>query len=946
MIPFIEKIANYIYENDLPLEHLQIILPSQRAKKYLQRALYRRYNKPIFSPHILTMNSWVHQLSPQPIIDSTRAVFKLYHIHLEIEKKEPQSIDEFLKWANILLSDFDEIDRYLINNIDLFKNLQDIKEIENWSFDSTNELSEGQKRFMQFWDLLKDYYKLFNEQLERDNETYMGKAYKHLSNHLETVFKEDKEAYFIFAGFNALSPAELSIIKQLHKMGRAKVFVDGDSYYINNTTHEAGYFLRNLIKKIDTPNLPFIENQIAEGTKKIKLYNCVQATGQAKVSASILYNQIPANEFSDTLLLLADEKLIVPVIKNIPQNVGVTNITLGLPLKNTALKSWTELLFKVQEHFTQFKNKQIYHKDFIRFIKHPFVIAFCSDEEKEQLSRVEATLLSKNWIFIFAKNLEISTRLRKLIELFFTPWTLPIKTLPLEIDQLNQFIFSGLDKDKFKLERAIIYHFSQAIQQLTSILDEFRMTLHLGTFKLLFNQHWINESVAYYGNPLEGLQVMGLLETRLLDFKNVLIVGLNEGNLPPTNLLQTLIPMDLRKFHGLPTPKEKQGLFAHHFYRLLHQAQNIWITYSSADRDLGGIDEPSRYILQLELELAKKAPNITIQKYDYIVGDSEKNNSQIAVEKTAPVLARLDEYFIHKTSASALKTALTCSLDFYYKYLIGMGEEKIVEEDMESNTFGSFVHSTLEELYGKFAQFNKKGESLSPRKLTELDYEDFINRQKDILSNKFNKFFNISNNQYVEGKNYLSLEMASYLMEQLLIKERKEFKNEGGLIINSVERELKKTLHLSINGVIKEINFIGILDRIDEVKGLKRIIDYKTGKCERNDVIISGKSKQFETDDDKVQYMLDQLKTRKYVFQLLVYNMLFYQEFGYYPDRVGIVSLVNLKESPFYLINDFTDTFEELMELFEKALTLLITNLYDTNIPFVHDDKALYCGYC
>lgn len=946
---FIDRIADHIFSEQIPLEHLTIVLPSQRAKKYLQRALFKAYGKPIFSPKIITMNRWVQELSPLPIIEPTRALFKLYDVHLKVDKEEPQTLDEFFKWGKTLLSDFDEMDRYLIDSKDLFRNLADIKDIENWSFDSEEQLTEGQLRFMRFWDLLADYHQHFNERLKKDGECYMGMAYRNLATNIDLAFEEDKETQFVFAGFNALSPAEISIMKQLKNMGRGEIFVDADEYYLNDKNHEAGRFIRDLFSELKVKDLSFVVDKIGTEKKVINIVNCAQPTGQAKVSATILHDEIPQDELSETLLLLGDEKLVVPVMKNIPKSVGDTNITLGLPLKNTAIKSWVDMLFTVQEHYQQFNSKQIYHKDFVRFIKHPFITGFCNKEELKAITKIEQTILTKNWTFIYPKQLELGERISKLIQLFFTPWKGSEKEYSLEqIRELNQTIYQGLNNDKNAIERSILYHFDRSLNKLESVLEEFKPDLRLGTFKSLFNQHWVNESIAYYGNPLDGLQVMGLLETRLIDFKNMIVVGLNDGSMPPTNPVQTIIPMDLRKYHNLPTPREKQGLFAHHFYRLLHHVENCWITYSSADRDMGGVDEPSRYIMQLQLELSRVNPLIEFNTSDYTISNEDEESEEITVEKTQAVLERLDDYFGRSTSASAIKTALRCPMDFYYKYLLGFGEEDKVEEEIEASTFGNFIHNTLETLYDDFAQLDKEGNKRDHHKsLSVVDVDNMIKQQGEVMKKHYYEFFNLEANQNLEGKNFLSLEIAQHLTDRFLKKERQSLKdNKGHLFIVSLEMKLNSTLKLNIHGKEKTINFVGYIDRIDDFEGKKRIIDYKSGKCTENDVKITKTQGKGKTEEDVVEDLIKKLKSSKYAFQMLVYNMLFHDKFGEYPEKVGIISMVNLNDGPFYLDNQMTETIEELMELFEKALTQIVSDLYDTSVDFEHDVKSLYCDYC
>lgn len=945
MEKFINQLANFIHEKEYELQNLTIVFPSQRAKKYLQRALFEVYKRPVFSPQITTMDRWIKDCSLKSIIDPTRGLFQLYNIHKKKNPEGNQGFDEFLQWGKTLINDFDEIDRYLIDSKDLFRNLADIKEIENWSFNN-EELTQAQKRFMEFWDLLPGYYKAYNELLEKENSCYMGGAYKEVATNLDLVFRANKETRFIFAGFNALSPAETSIIKQLHRMGRAELFIDADSFYLNDENHEAGYFIRKLLKELDISKPDFVRTNLISDEKEIEVINCAQSTGQAKVSATILAEQIPSNEFSETVLLLADEKLAVPVIKNIPLNVGQSNITLGLPLKYTAIRSWVDLLFRVQESFQQFRTKSIYHKDFIRFIKHPLIIAVSSEEERIEWTKIESKILDKNWLFISAKKLECSERLKELITLFFTPWNENANDAIRHIRKLNQVIFQEIKQEKFAIEKSILFHFDSALSRLENVLLEFAPSLFLKTFKTLFNQHWINESIAYYGNPLEGLQVMGLLETRLLDFKNIIVVGLNDGKMPPGNPIQTLIPMDLRRFHALPTPRDKQGLFAHHFYRLLHTAEKVWITYSSAEGGTG-VEEPSRYILQLKLELARQNKAIQWREKFYTLTDDQQDNSEIKVEKTPAIIERLDEYFERKTSASALRTYLNCPLDFYFKYILGFGEEDQVEEEIEANTLGNFIHKTLEILYRPYAKQDENQEVVNenPSPIHGLVLENMQQLMPGVLKEQFESYYAYNKEVLLSGKNYLSYEVATHLTQRFLQTESTQLKREkANVYIESLEAVFERTLVVSIDGEDKKINFKGYIDRIDRFNGELRLLDYKSGKCATDQVTITDMKRS--NAENESEHLLNQLKKKPYVFQLLLYNYLYFGKYKRYPEKTGIISMVNVQDGPFFLVNKLTANVPELMELFESVLEELIREIYDPTIFFEHNPTARFCMYC
>lgn len=936
MAYFVEKLAQFIKEEDYALQNLTIVLPSQRAKKYLQRALYKAYGKAIFSPKMITMNQWIQNCNPWPVIDNSRALFKLYETHKACNKVEDLGMDEFLKWGRTLLSDFDEIDRYLIDARQLFKNLTDIKEIENWSFNS-EELTPAQLRFLEFWNTLPEYYAHFNKTLRKAETCYMGAAYKTVAQQIDLVFKENKEEQFIFAGFNALSKAELSIIQQLRNMGRAKVFIDADKYYLDNKMHEAGSFLRQLQETLQTKKLDFVADKLGKEKKHIRLFNCVESSGQAKVTASILHEEIPENEQSSTLLLLADENLIIPVIKNLPKNISKANITLGLPLKNTALRSWLDTLFRFQENAKKYNSASIYYKDFIQFIKHPFIHGALPKEDNAFLAQLEKEIIAKNSLFINPKKLAISASHKDLFNLFFTPWKDDFTQAVTLIRQLNHRLFESLNGAEVELEKSIIITFDQQMVAFENLMHEFQPKIQLTTFRSLLHQHWFNSTISYYGNPLDGLQIMGLLESRLLDFKNLIVVGLNHQKMPPGNPIQTLIPMDLRRHFELPTPREKQGLFAHHFYRLLHHAENCWITYSTAEGGQG-IEEPSQYIHQIQLELARKNKEITLSAYDYTIKTGNVARKKTRIEKTPAIIQRLDEYFANGTSISALNTYLRCPMDFYYQYILGFGEEKQVEEEIEAGALGSIIHETLEQLYLPYVP-DKGGNSR--KAVRELDIDYMLNRYPQVLEEVFKKYYEDENLEQVKlGKNYLSLKMAEHLIASFLHQEKRQLaSNQSELYIESLEEKLETTITCSVHGEEKSIKIRGVIDRVDRLNGALRIIDYKSGKCEDKKVQYDVKKRDLK---DELVYQIK--KGDNFLLQLLTYLKLYKDNHRELAQEAGIISLVSLEKSPYYL--NGSHKHEEIVLLFETIITEILSEIYDVQIPIEHADKSKFCSFC
>lgn len=935
---FVQKIANYVKENDLPLENLYIILPSERMKKYLHVALFEVYGKPILAPEIKTIDGWVKELSSKTVVDKTRILLELFKIQLKHAKTEEDgSFDEFLTWGEILLSDYNEIDRTLLDAKQVFKNLAEIKEIENWSFNQ-DELSPAQLRFMEFWDRLPGYYYELQNVLTDKKVNYVAGAYKELANNIDGAFVKNKDAVFLFAGFNALSTAETSIIKQLMRYHRAHFLVNADVYYLDNPRHEAGMFIRQVKKELELTALNFVTNELANKNLAINLIDCAQVTGQVKVMSTIL-NELTEHELNETLLLLADESLINSVVRNLPASIKKANITLGMPIKNTSIRQWVELIFSIQENKTRFKTNAIYYADLQKLWSHPFVLALLDDKEKRLINEVENNIIRNNRIFINAQNLEVGDVTKvitsKLSDTWNGDWEKGIRV----IRELNSMIYGKLSQEH-AFEKAILECFDKGLQDFENLLKEGIPEMSFRAFRHLFNQSWTGRSIAYHGNPIDGLQIMGMLETRGLDFKRIICLGMNEGNLPPTNPIQTMIPMDLRRYLGLPTPRDKQGIFAHHFYRLLHSAEHLDITYCSADETIG-FSEPSRYLLQIEKELSRINRGVTIKKQTYALELMQKK-MQLSIPKTEEIKLRLDELFANSSSASMIKKYTTCPLDFYFRYVMEFGEEQSVEEEVENSTFGSFIHKTLERLYTPFARLNENGEvkSPAPSNITSFDVKRMLKEYEIILQDEFLKHFNNDKEAFSTGKNYLSFEMAKDLTKRFLKSEISFLEQQTDLVfIEALEQKFEHQIEIEIGEEKKKVNLIGYVDRIDRVGKQIRIIDYKSGKVESNDVVIGGNGTPEEM-------IINSIRGKKHVLQLLQYAYMYYSTANIVPD-CSIVSFISNNHEPFTL-NSVKVDIEEVAKNYPVYLGNIISEIYNEEIPFEHNTSQWksYCLYC
>lgn len=946
---FVEKIAKHIHEQAIPLEHLTIILPSERAKTYLSSALYKEYKRPIIAPKMKTMSQWLLSVSPETVIDNTRALIRLFEIQLQQAKtEEDRSFDEFLTWGNILLSDFNEIDRYLLEAADVFKNLADIKEIEQWSFDS-EELTPSQERFMEFWDRLPNYYYALNKVLSERGTCYTGRAYKNSSNNINILIEKDPSTRFLFVGFNAMSQSEISIFRQLDALGKAEMIIDADAYYFADESHEAGEFLRKQQRAFDGKKMRFVQDHLATKKIKVEMIECAQNTGQVKVAATIL-ERSSKEDIDATLLLLADESLIGALIKNLPKKIEKANITLGLPIRNSAVRTWVELLFSIQENKRRFATKAIYFNDLQSFWNHPFVLSVLDLSEKEQLLEVEKIIIRRNQIFLNPSPVKIrraeadesvglGTNTQALLDLLTIDWNSDWKMAIRTIRELNTLLYSGLQKE-FAYEKALIECFDRSLIDFENIIEEGIPEMSLKSFKKLFNQHWWNQSVAYHGNPTDGLQIMGLLETRALDFKRIICVGMNEGNLPKTNPIQTMIPMDLRRYLKLPTPREKQGLFAHHFYRLLHTCEELYVTYCSADEAVGS-NEPSRYLMQLEMELSRANKNVTLSKKIYSL-EQKKETMIKEIQKTSEIQSKMDSLFEKSASASMFKKYLTCPLDYYFRYIMDFGEADSVEEEIENSTFGTFIHKTLEELYREFARLDSKGQQVAkiPKKITTKDIHKMLDNFEAVLHGHFMKHFNNDADSFMKGKNLLSYKMALELTERFLKSEAAFLSQQKApVIIEALEQEYESTIEVEVNGTKKKLKLRGIIDRIDRVGDTVRIIDYKSGRVQKDDTTFRVK----DIDEDSI---VETIAGRKHILQLIQYAFLYYQKHQEVPES-GIISFISGDNTPFILDTQKAEL-EEVINNYPNYIGRILSEMYDDSIPFKHNSAQYisYCHYC
>ncbi len=952
MAEFLKNIASKIYSKHTNnLDDIAIIIPNKRASVYLQKYFSFHIKKPFFAPKISTINEWIDENTNERIVSQTELLFIFYDIYVEVEKsvnqlkdEDIESFDSFIKWGKIIISDFDEIDRYLIEPKAIFRDLRNIKDIDEWELWSFNpsqvkqnkgQLSNSQKKFLDLWDKLPIYYQKFNEKLNELNVTYQGRAYQ---NFVKTTALKNPSTYkhYYFVGFNALSESEIQIIENLNRQKLCTVYFDVDPFYVNNYDHEAGHFYRKLKDRwrLNEQLTP----KINAYPKQIEVIETSQQVAQAKIAGHII-KKLPKESLSKTAIILADESLLIPLTKSLPSELDTANITMGYPIKYTHLKSLFDLVFDFQFNQKKFNNNtNIYYKTLLKFLDHPYIQLIIGDKDK--ISAFESKIVENNQIFIgydeLIKEFESLKHVKPLFEVWHNDMAKGFMAIQIFVQQLYNTFKKTFNKD---LELEILYHFSKGLDEFNSIWKKYPYPLELKSFKKLFDQFWQQESLSFIGNPIDGVQIMGILETRTIDFENIIVLSMNEGNLPKSNFSNSLIPYELKKHHHLPVEQDRDAIFAHHFYRLLHHSKHVFLTYNSSADGLAS-SEKSRFITQLENELDAKKYKHQIKHYTYSGEDIQSNIKDTSYYLTNDSEKKLDELLIKKgLSPSALNTFISCPLDFYYKYILGLREDKTVEENIEASSFGTFIHEVLEDIFNNNFLTPKQKISVEVLKKEKKHLKDYL---KDKYLKKFSK------NDIKYGQNKLSFDISLDLLNSFIDYQIKELEKnpDTPICIKELEKNIEAKFDLMVNGETKEIKIHGNVDRIDRLGSVYRIIDYKSGKCDSKKVSIN-KPKTIDKLNLKTIINSD---TKGYARQLLMYALMFKQTFKERKNfTAGIISMINIKSwlQNVHITGWDTELIDDkILEVFEKELLEVVAKMYDPDFEYKHNPKAKYCEYC
>lgn len=944
---------NQKYSNEI--HQICFVFPNKRTKIFFRKAYAETINRTDFAPDMKEIRFIINGFTKLTEPDRLSMLFDIYNIFSDIVKEKPNiqkyDFDSFYRLSEIILNDFNEIDNWLIDVNKIFRDIRDIQEINeqfsdfepelkdilrNYCLNFTEEKSSAEKeKFIQFWNILPQIYNKFTRQLLNNNTAYNGLMYRVMCQMIDNnSINISKYKKYIFVGFNALNNAELKLFKYLKDNDKAEFYWDTDIYYQNDSQkQEAGDFIRKNFKNLDINDYEIPDNFSKQ--KYIELIGVPQRVGQAKIIQEIFDNYDVKNSQNETAIILADENLLFPVLHSLPQYIDTINVTMGYPLASTAIFDIIKQFIKLKVEYFQKNSGLYYHKHISTILRHPDVWEY----DNHSAAKLIEIIKQKNTQYIEPQIL-LNTG-NELFSYIFKPLESE-NTVDKMLTALLNILFLIFKKnnpdveiDKQNIENEYIYLAYLRIKKFQELLKQKNTKLSLKIAGDLLLQILNTEQIPFAGKAQKGLQLMGVMESRNLDFKNVILLAVNEGNLPSVSRKPSFFGQSIRKVFGLPEIQYQDSVFAYLFYRILQRAQNITIVYNNIVSDSNS-REKSRFILQLLYESGK---NIVEKQFAETLTTSQKHN--IEVENTPETIKALENYFYKENqfnkslSASALNTYMDCSLKFYFRYIAKIKQSQEVEEDISSTAFGIILHNALDILYSQLIE--EKQNNL-------IEKNDFIKLNKNIdkaIIDSFKEYYNDNNDEYIFQNNQI---IIKEVIKKYIVNILKIDKKYSPFEIISLEKNKNnsRTIQIEVNGQKKIISLAGIIDRVDKKDGIYRIIDYKTGQSD----------KIFKSVDD--MFDIENQNRKSQVFQTFFYSYLFLnlkpaENNAVVPAIYDVRSMADKNFSPLFIFDKTTlnsAEFFNLLPVFEENLKTLLTKIFDQRNNFCTTSIPQKCDYC
>ncbi len=912
---FLQRVAQVFWqEKHEQVSELTFVFPNRRAGLFIRKYLAAAAGKAIFPPEVITINQLFQQYSTLHLADNIDLLFRLYNVYLA-ERKTQETFDDFIFWGRMMISDFNEVDQHLVDASLLFANLRDLKELEQRFSHLTDEQAESvnafvrsmhdgdtyayREQFCSIWNTQLPIYTRFRTELQQDGLAYMGMLQREV---IEAGIQHSTNKQYVFIGFNALTGVEKALMERLRDGGQADFYWDYEADWLRDTQNRASLFYAQNIQAFPSR---YTIPTVTLTTPTVHWVRVASSVGQAEVIQKLLQENISNEQsvnWTQVGIVLPNENMLLPILSAIPKEVNTINITMGQPLRQTAVYALVAHLSELALlSLTKPNGEWLYYKPVMSLLHHPYVQAMTATDATD----LQTKILTNNWVYIEHKQLQAYTFLQQL----FTVPTTPKAVLEHLRSLINAFATHDLDK----LDKEYLYQLLLIVNRVEGLLLQHKsVQLSTKTLYQMLLQLIETTSVPFEGEPLQGLQIMGVLESRSMDFQTLIMRDVNEETLPGKTMQNTYIPYDLRLYFGLPTAERQDAIFAYNFYRLLSHAQDVWLLQNTLSNDMTS-GEVSRYIYQLQYQY-----NVPIKTIDVNYIPSAPDLQLPCIDKTADVLAAVRDMMENRgLSPSTLNTYIACPLRFYWDTICQLKEAQNVQEDIEANQLGTVLHSVMEELYGK---------PTIPYKVCEDDITHMMQKAKGtpLVEIKYAKeLYKTDDIAQLTGRDQLAIHAIKKYVHNILEHD----KTLCPFFYHASEKRLLAAVQTSMG---QHVKVKGVIDRIDEVNGKIRVIDYKTGAehsktASMAEVFTPAKGKDYD-----------------HFRQTLFYALLYTAE---HPETDCGATIYYTSRQPHEIEKELFSSYAAQHD-FQDSLTRVLDEIFNPELPFEARSDTMKCKYC
>lgn len=949
METFLKQVAHDLYNKlEGDFTDIAVVFPNKRAGLFFNEYLAQQSERPLWSPTYISISELFRRSSSLQVGDPVKLVCDLYKIFVQVTESK-ETLDDFYFWGEMLISDFDDADKNLVKTEALFKNLKELndladdydfleegqKEAINQFFHnfSINQVTELKRRFISLWNVLGDIYTQYKDLLLEQGIAYEGMLYRQVIESLQVENLPCRK--YVFVGFNVLNKVEHTLFRALHEAGKAWFYWDYDQFYLQKTPHEAGEFIRRNLKDFPSELPPTLFDNLKH-PKEIAYIQSPTENGQARYLPQWIRENLTEKE-KETAVVLCNEALLQPVLHSLPENVKHINITMGFPLSQTPAFSFVNALLDLHVSGYNSTTGRYLFNEVVSVLKHAYTRNLSPEAE-----RLEQELTRNNRFFPLASELQADESLT----LLFTPCKNLLDLCILLSEALKRvgMVYkeqaAAADEAFDQLYREALFKAYTLVNRFHTLTETNDLCVRMDTFKRILSRVMTTSNIPFHGEPAIGMQVMGVLETRNLDFRHLVLLSVNEGQLPKSGGDSSFIPYNLRKAFGMTTIDHKIAVYAYYFYRLIQRAEKVTFLYNTVTEGINR-GEWSRFLLQFLIEW-----NHPIQHYSLEAGQSPQTATAITIEKTPEIMRCMQSRFDLRVnsraflSPSALNCYLDCSLKFYYKYVASLSAPDEVTAEIDSAKFGSIFHYAAEHIYKDLTAHGK----IINKEAVENLVKDEV-KLKNYVDQGFKElFFNLPETERPEynGIQLINAEVIARYIRQLLETDLRY----TPFTFEASEKPVYEDIDLSLPKGVLKLRLGGTIDRLDSKDGVLRIVDYKTGG-------------DAETLPSIERLFMPDSKRSSYIFQTFLYASLVCKKLrAHGDDRKVAPSLLYIHRaasedySPVIQMGEprkakeTIDDFARYEAAFREHLTRLLEEIFTPEIAFTQTDVEDNCSKC